>query len=503
MPENIRSLIVILIIALFGFAFAKKAVSGVVSDSTYNQWRKIWLLLTISAFTIPGYWLFMAIGAILIYKFTKPIENKVALYFILLFIAPPIHMEIPGFGIINYFFIFSYPRLVSLTVLLPAAIAISKQNEFKFGKSWTDKVILLFMLQFFLMISFDASITDGMRKAFYMFLDVFLPYYVASRGIKNMEQLRTVFVAFIIPALILSIIGILENGKSWLLYNSVYDHLGVEYDISHYIGRMGGIRAVTSFDISIIFGYFLAVAMGFYLVIYPSIQSKIIKYLGFLILSLGLVSSLSRGPWVGATVLFIVYTLQGKNKFKKISILALLGMTLLAALLTVPGGQKYLNLLPFIGTTESENVEYREKLFDNAIIVINRNPFLGTLGSDKYLQEPEMQELRQGQNIIDIVNSYILVALISGYIGLSLFVSAFVSVIAGIISYKRYIKNKSVELHNIGSALVSILISIMLMIATASSIGAIPLIYLTVMGLGVAYTQVVINHIKENLNEHS
>lgn len=37
-----------------------------------------------------------------------------------------------------------------------------------------------------------------------------------------------------------------------------------------------------------------------------------------------------------------------------------------------------LNLLPFIGTIENENITYRERLIDNSMIVIQRNPLFGS-----------------------------------------------------------------------------------------------------------------------------
>ena len=54
MPENIKALLVIIVIALAGFKFAKKASANFVAEETFNQWRKIWFIVTIAAFTIPN-----------------------------------------------------------------------------------------------------------------------------------------------------------------------------------------------------------------------------------------------------------------------------------------------------------------------------------------------------------------------------------------------------------------------------------------------------------------
>ena len=108
------------------------------------------------------------------------------------------------------------------------------------------------------------------------------------------------------------------------------------------------------------FGYFLAIAIGFYLFLSTSIQNKYIRRIGFLILFLGLLAPLSRGPWIGAAALIIIFVLQGPGLIKKLS--SMLVMVLLAWVILpfLPNGQKYLDLIPFVGKTETENIDYRE-----------------------------------------------------------------------------------------------------------------------------------------------
>jgi len=85
-----------------------------------------------------------------------------------------------------------------------------------------------------------------------------------------------------------------------------------------------------------------------------------------------------------------------------------------------PLGPKLINMLPFIGEVESNTIDYRQRLFDVGWAYVMQFPFFG---SDDYLYAPEMQGLVQGQGIIDIVNSYLQVALDKGIVGLTLFVA--------------------------------------------------------------------------------
>ncbi len=279
MPENIKALLVILVIALAGFTFAKKASTNFVAEETFNQWRKIWFIVTIAAFTIPNIWVFFILCAIFIPRLSKSIENKVALYFFLVFTVPIINVN--QFRVELILFVLSYQRVLALVILLPAAISISKTNNFKFGTIWTDRFILMFILLYFILVAYNESVTEGLRKVIYGFTDIFLPYYVISRSIKNMSQMRVAIIAFLSAAFVFALVGTFESMKTWLLYNSVYDNFGIGQDLNLYVMRGEDIRAIASFNIALIFAFYLVVAFGFYLFISSSIQNKKIRGVGF------------------------------------------------------------------------------------------------------------------------------------------------------------------------------------------------------------------------------
>ena len=158
------------------------------------------------------------------------------------------------------------------------------------------------------------------------------------------------------------------------------------------------------------------------------VRSKLQRSLGALLLAGGLYAPLSRGPWIGAAVMIVVFIGTGRKAIKRLMLLGAAGVLALPLLAVVPGGQKVLDLLPFIGTVEVENITYRQRLIDNAVIVIQRNPWLGSFN---FRSTPEMQSMIQGQGIIDIVNTYIGIALSFGLVGLTLFVVFFRQCSAG------------------------------------------------------------------------
>jgi len=257
---------------------------------------------------------------------------------------------------------------------------------------------------------------------------------------------------------------------------------------SMYLLRDSGLRAIVTAGNSIALGYLMVVGMGLFLFLQHYFSKNRYRWLGMGLLAAGMFAALSRGPWVGAVVLVAVFVATGRYASRRLAGLGVAAMLALSLLSVLPGGERIINLLPFIGTTDKGNVDYREQLITNSIIVIQRNPWFGTY--DFFIQ-PEMEALRTGEGIIDVVNSYIWVVLERGLVGLGLFVGFFVLTLLGIYRAMRSIQDIDSEERLLGRALLATLVAIMVIIFTVSSITIIPLVYWSVAGLGVAYIQMV------------
>jgi O-antigen ligase len=104
------------------------------------------------------------------------------------------------------------------------------------------------------------------------------------------------------------------------------------------------------------------------------------------------------------------------------------------------------------------------------------------------MEAPQLQEMVQGEGIIDIVNSYVGVALAHGLVGLALFAGAFAFAVWQTWTAMRACRNDA-EAHAIGRALLACMASVVVMIATVSSIAAIPMLYWMLAGMCVAYAR--------------
>ncbi len=113
MPEHLRALIVILVLAGVVFFMARRPAEEPDPARHFTRRRDLWFALTLLAFFAHSFWLYAGIAAIILTVAQKRERNPVALFFMLLFLMPPSGAEIPGFGVVNYFFVLNHVRLLA------------------------------------------------------------------------------------------------------------------------------------------------------------------------------------------------------------------------------------------------------------------------------------------------------------------------------------------------------------------------------------------------------
>jgi O-antigen ligase len=476
MPENFRALIVVLLLAAIGFYIARQAALPAVNSRELRVWTRSWLILAIAAFLSTSFLMFSVVCAIVcIYNRSA----SRALYFPLLLAVPPVG-QIIGIGPINQLFELTNPRILALLFLGPPLIAEFRKRGAR-PYLVTDRLILVYVATSLLVDLGSTNATHLVRLATVQCLDVLIPYFAFSRLLGNAEEVRRVLVAVVIAALPLSIIAVFESGKGWLLYSSVVGQWQ-GYDFLLYLQRDGILRAAATGLSPIVLGYALMVAIGCLLGFHERVGRRIFLWIIVAALAGGLVASLSRGPWVGMSAGILAFLLVGPRPASRIvTLAAILGPCLVLFLLS-PVGARLIDLLPFVGTVDAGNVTYRQTLFENALIVINRNFWFG---SNDYFTAPELQAMRQGQGIIDIVNTYLQIALELGVVGLALFIAVFLSSLLPLYRAMLALPNNS-ETKSLTRSVLAVMISILVTIGTVSSISYVPAIYWSFAGISVA-----------------
>lgn len=487
MPEYLRDLAVISILAGLVFFAARVPVTAIMPKDDFIRRRNAWLLLTVASFLISNFWLFALAAAFFIHRAARQDGNRMAVFYFLIFAVPAAQTQIPGFGVINYLFAIDYLRLLILVVLLPLWIRLSSRADITpFGRTGADKLLLAFMLLATGLQLRETSFTDTLRYGFNLFVDIFLPYYAASRSLRTMQDFRDAMLAFAVAAMVLAAIAVVETLTFHLFYRPPMDRMGLSWSFLNYLPRNSMLRSAGSTGHPIALGYVMAMAIGFLMFAGHGLRPKA-RLRGMATLVAGFIAPFSRGPWIGGATLLASFIFTGSRPVGRLLKITLMSILAIAVVSVLPGGHVVTDLLPFIGNTDEVNVQHRENLVDAAYVVVLRNPLFGSVN---FGAAPEIQALLLG-GIIDIVNTYVLLALEIGLVGMGLFAGVFVIAALAVRKALRKLPDTAVEERLLGRVLLSSLLATMVIIFTTSSITVIPVIYWSLAGMAVAYARAV------------
>lgn len=410
-------------------------------------------------------------------------RNPIALYVFLLHVISPAGVEIPAFIVNNIFKLNNY-RILAFAVLIPTAWRIyTSKDKFAYGNhKWIDRFLWMYLLlQLLLLVPYE-DITNTFRRGFLFWLDCVLLVYVASRICNSKEKLSEVITLYCLACALAIPVAVFESQKVWLLYTGVTNAWGIPTEI--YLFRDGALRAQAAMGHSLTLGYMLAIAFGFWLYLSIRLKSGAQRAAGSGAYWLGLIAALSRAPWLTGAVAFAVYTALSPHGIKKLVKALAIAMPIAVALVVSPVGTKIIEKLPFVGKVDAFNVEYRERLAESSWELIQLNPLLG----DPFYAR-NLEHLRQGQGIIDMVNVYAYIALLYGIIGMMFFIAPFIIALISALRMQRKKLNIDVDLSQLGASLVAAMIATALFMATSSFYGALPIVFYLLIGLCSAYGQ--------------
>jgi hypothetical protein len=456
MIGNLKALIVVLGIALIVFSLAKPIYLRFSTEEIFNRRRNLWFVLTITAFLTPSFWLYALVAAPLLAWAGSKDPNPLAVYLLFLCVIPPWGFEIPTAGI-GKLFDMTQPKILALVVLLPAVWRAMSNSRL----TVLDYLILSFgLLQIILYTPYEST-TNSVRRGLVFLLDIYLPFLAARITCTDRGRIIEAMAAFVLACALFAPLAAFETARTWVLYAQIGDHWGYE-DLEPYLLRGRFLRAQASTGHALSLGYLMAMGFGFWLFLRSRFQSSSIPLLGALWMWLGLLAAYSRGPWLTAGVVYVLFLLlhpAGSGRFLKSMLLLSL---IFGAILISPLGENIIDNLPFIGTVDQQNVVYREQLVETSMMLIKRNPFFG----DPFVLL-QMENLRQGQGIIDIMNAYASIALFYGLVGLSIFlIFNFIGISRATIAL-RHCRHADPALSLLGAALVACMLGTMFFMATA------------------------------------
>jgi O-antigen ligase len=496
MPLSLKELIVILGIAFAVFSLAKPIALLFMAKEDFLRRRNAWYLLTAAAFLSPNFWWFSLIAIPVYFVVGRKDSNPSAFYLILLHVVPQVPVQVPMVGM-PYLFLADNYLLLSFCVMTPTALRLlrSKDENRIRGLQMMDYCLIAYGIltsAIYLHAEngagglFPSTFTSDLRNAFVFFFSIFIPYFTITRSTSSRRALSDLMATFCLSCALFAGIAIFESTRHWLLYVDMMQRWGFTINFTLYVVRGEGLRAMAAAGHSLTLGHLLVIAFGFWLYLQSEVKSKVSRLAVTLLWWLGLVAAYSRGPWLAGALVYFVFAALRPHPLPN-----LLKAAGLAAIATVvaslsPLGQKITSVLPFFGgTIDSGNIIYRERLRDRAWQIISESPVLGDPNA-----RLKMQELRQGQGIIDVVNSYLQVLLGSGFVGLTLFLSFILLALFKAWTVSRKLLRVDPDFGLLGASLVACILATLLLMQNGSfGLGTERVFYL-LAALAAAYAHV-------------
>lgn len=424
MLYGIKLLMPVLALLIISIAILRALFRGLMDNRAVFQALKVVALFTVVEFLSYRPVIFVATSAFALVIANiwlgSDIKARLATFWMAVIIFPPLQTALPGVGGLSHVILLDHFRIAAIVLLLPAALQLMFSKTAPRKSSLALDVLVVIYPIFRIALLFGGiTLTSSLRSCVELLLDLVLPYYVMTRGIRNEEDLRFVLQNLLVACMFAAAVAYLEAAARLNIYSELQWVYGVTWSLTHTLMRGGMNRVQAMTPQPILYAVQLLFTLGLWVALATARVRRPALIIGTLLLVGAMVLTWSRGPWIGAIVFGLSFLALKKVKpsifAALLVVFVICGITVKAmgldaavitALKDVFGGSQ----------EDTGTILYRSQLLDSAIALVKQSPFLGVPD-----YAASMQDLKQGEGIIDIVNTYVSVALGSGLIGLALF----------------------------------------------------------------------------------
>lgn len=448
----------------------------------YFTW---WAILASVYFLSPNPLVFSILAVVFLLLIAKRFDRLEAGAFFLILLPPGLFLfgDLPA---INYLLRINFAFLVAMILLTPIALKYASKVPLK-GLNSVDVAMMIVLLFILALIWRSTTFTDALRGTFVNGIKILGIYYAFSRGIQNREHLTRVLSAFIAAAVLAGSIGIVASVINWDFFATQDSRLFDTF--IRYKARAGRLRVAGVFGGAYPdFGTTLMIA----LIAAAFAIAKIEKAMLRVAIVVGFIAAWfvtgSRGPIIALVASMPVFFLTRPSPMKSFFLLGLAGGIGLLLFSLTPPGKEFLAYLPFIGTAGVGEVTYRQRLIDASWEVIKRWPLFG---NPDFADTPWMQEMRQGEGIIDVVNDYLRQAMTYGVPFTLIYIWTHVRPVFKNMALARGVDDETDrDWRLIGGGLAAALMTYTLSYATTSKRSFADEIGWMLIGLNVAYARI-------------
>ena len=358
-----------------------------------------------------------------------------------------------------WLFVWSIQNSLAVGGLIAFMIATGRAAQ---APPWADAAMVM-VIAVLIVIDARGGAWVGFLRQAAMYLFVYaIPVYVITRSARNAVEWRKLLTAMAGFGLILAVIVLYEVRSTWPLYAPMVTRFGIDVDVI-VKWRGGMMRAYGPMSEATNMGFVLVICFAAALAARRSFVSSTAYIAVASIVAVGSLAPQSRGGMIGLAVAFVVSSFYRRG-IAGIGQLSLAGLFLSGAYATTMmigsiGDQISTSLNEATGSGD-----YRTELLRRGMQEFWKSPLFG---EDFAIVVARMQDMVQGEGIVDFVNTYLYIALFSGAIGLVIFCVAYIIPIGRLFQLRRFLSPATAERELAGFCL-ALLISAAVMLLFTS-----------------------------------
>lgn len=314
---------------------------------------------------------------------------------------------------------FTVGRIVVLALLAKAVLGSTERRMVSWG--WVDLCVAGGVVGQCLagaLVTPDlGSLLENRAGAAF---DTALPYFAARLLLQRREEYILLLKSLLVIALPLALLGAYQclTGQNPIGFLSRFSYYGASLADRVLPARKGLWRAEATFGVSIMFGLFFAMVGPLCAGLWGYAKRRARLLVGLVLMAVGMLSSMSSGPWLAGIVACGVMGLYPFRQYWKV-LTALLIIWLMA--INIGSNRHWYDVLGSYCTLEPETASYRIRLMEVALGGGMSGHWLAGYGP---FADPGWGPIMDGRGHTDIVNHYVLIVVTHGLLGLLPFLGA-------------------------------------------------------------------------------